>query len=114
MVIRSQLQLEPRSTEPLKPNPGVSNGRELARGAPKCRGCGPAKSSSSARSTGRARSTLTSRPSTGIRACTGCGGMWLPARHHGAAVRAGAARLTGEEALEDRRELLLDVGQREE
>jgi len=36
-VITSQLQLAPRSTEPLKPKPGVSNGRALARGAPKCR-----------------------------------------------------------------------------
>src|SRR5215469_5979092 len=117
MVITSQLQLEPRSTEPLKPNPGVSNGRELARGAPKCRGCGPEKSSSSARSTGRARSTLTSCPSTGIRAYTCSGGMGLSAlaaRQHGAAMSAGTARCAREEALEHRRELLLDVGQRKE
>src|SRR5271170_6156033 len=43
-----------------------------------------------------------------MRACT------LGALHHRSATRTGAFRHAGKEALEHRRELLLDVGQREE
>src|SRR5579883_2569201 len=111
-VMESQLQLAPRATDP--ENPATENGCELAAGAPKCRGCGPWKSSSTLRSYGCERSTRTSCPPGFSRAFIRDTPGSSRTLQHRAAARAGAGVPAGVEALEHRRQLLLDVRQLDE